>query len=300
VSRLRTLLGASALVIACLPAAAGSATASADVFANPAAPAAQVTSVHRATVAHRASVRRHRRRTHHAVSCAKRASFHSSGGHVPRRHRQHRGASCGKRGSGKHGAGGQGAGNLGSDHSTGSGRTGHHGGHHGSSSGKPADAGACPGADLRPSQGNLEAVRSATLCLVNQERTNRGEPALQPNTRLQHAAQGHSDDMVSKDYFEHSGPQGDTPLSRMTDCGYIYSSQIGYEIGENIGWGTLTLSTPRAIVAAWMASPGHRANILDAHFRDTAIGVSPEVPSSLGQGQAGGIYTQDFGVIITG
>ena len=49
-----------------------------------------------------------------------------------------------------------------------------------------------------------------------------------------------------------------------------------------------------------MASPGHRANILDAHFRDTAIGVSPHVPSSLGQGQPGGIYTQDFGVIITG
>ena len=48
-----------------------------------------------------------------------------------------------------------------------------------------------------------------------------------------------------------------------------------------------------------MASPGHRANILDAHFRDTAIGVSPHVPSSLSQGQPGGIYTQDFGVIIT-
>ena len=49
-----------------------------------------------------------------------------------------------------------------------------------------------------------------------------------------------------------------------------------------------------------MASPGHRANILDAHFRDTAIAVSPHVPSSLSQGQPGGIYTQDFGVIITG
>jgi uncharacterized protein YkwD len=47
-----------------------------------------------------------------------------------------------------------------------------------------------------------------------------------------------------------------------------------------------------------MASPGHRANILDARFRDTAIGVSPHVPSSLSQGQPGGIYTQDFGVII--
>jgi uncharacterized protein YkwD len=49
-----------------------------------------------------------------------------------------------------------------------------------------------------------------------------------------------------------------------------------------------------------MASPEHRANILDTHFRDTAIGVSPHAPTALGHGQAGGIYTQDFGVIVTG
>ncbi len=88
--------------------------------------------------------------------------------------------------------------------------------------------------------------------------------------------------------------------SRIRACGYIYSSQVGYEVGENIGWGTLWLATPRAIVAAWMASPGHRANILDAHFRDTAIGVSSHPPTSLARGQDGAIYTQDFGVIIAG
>ena len=74
----------------------------------------------------------------------------------------------------------------------------------------------------------------------------------------------------------------------------------GYDVGENIAWGTLWLSSPRAIVAAWMASPPHRANILNARFRDTAIGVSPHPPSSLARGQSGGVYTQDFGVIITG
>ena len=106
--------------------------------------------------------------------------------------------------------------------------------------------------------------------------------------------------MASHDYFAHVGPRGQTLLARMRSAGYIYSSRVGYEVGENIAWGTLSLATPRAIVAAWMASPGHRANILDARFRDTAIGVSPHVPSSHSQGQAGGIYTQDFGVIITG
>jgi uncharacterized protein YkwD len=93
---------------------------------------------------------------------------------------------------------------------------------------------------------------------------------------------------------------GDTPLSRVRHCGYIYSSQGGYEIGENIGWGTLWLATPRAMVSAWMASPGHRANILDGRYRDTAIGVSPHPLSSMARGQAGAVYTQDFGVIITG
>jgi uncharacterized protein YkwD len=101
--------------------------------------------------------------------------------------------------------------------------------------------------------------------------------------------------MAFGDYFEHVGPRGETPLGRMRAAGYIHRSQIGYEVGENIGCGTLWLATPRAIVAAWMASPGHRAEILDAHFRDTAVGVSPHPPSSLTGGQAGAVYTQDFG-----
>jgi uncharacterized protein YkwD len=163
-----------------------------------------------------------------------------------------------------------------------------------------AKSDSCPGASLTPDEGNLETIRAATLCLVNRERAANGESALQPNAQLQQAAQGHSESMVQEDYFEHTSPNGDTPLSRMRAAGYIYSSQVGYEVGENIGWGTLWLATPDAIVAAWMASPGHRANILDAHFRDTAIGVSPHAPASLAHGQAGAIYTQDFGVIITG
>jgi uncharacterized protein YkwD len=286
VPRLRSLLGALALVI-CLSAMAGSATASAGSSER-----SSSKFVPRATQAHSRSVRRRRKRP--AAHCAKPSSFHGSGGHV---HHKRRSPSCAKRGHGnEHGNGAPGAG---SHHSTGGKRTGHHA-KHGSSNGKPADADTCPGADLRPEQENIEAVRAATLCLVNQERTNHGEAALQPNADLQQSAQGHTESMVSDDYFEHDGPGSDTPLSRMTACGYIYSSHIGYEIGENIGWGTLSLSTPRAIVAAWMASPGHRANILDAHFHDTAIGISPRVPSSLGEGQAGGIYTQDFGVIITG
>jgi uncharacterized protein YkwD len=263
VLRLRSMLGVLVLVL-CL-CATGGATALAGLSTNPGPTA-------RTATAHHQTGRRHRRHARTAVSCAKKSSFHASG----RIHRKQP-AGCAKRGSGM--------------------RRGRQAKHPLA----PAHAGdACPGADLQPTQSNLEAVRGATLCLINQERADHSEAALQLNTHLQQSAQSHTESMAFGNYFEHSGPGGDTPLSRMIASGYIPSSNVGYEIGENIGWGTLDLGTPHAIVAAWMASPGHRANILDARFQDTAIGVSPHVPSSLSRGQSGGIYTQDFGVIITG
>lgn len=106
--------------------------------------------------------------------------------------------------------------------------------------------------------------------------------------------------MAFSDYFEHVGPRGQTPLARMRRVGYISSSRVGYEVGENIAWATLALATPRAIVAAWMASPAHRANILDPRYTETGIGVSPHPPASLAQGKPGAIYTQDFGVLTRG
>jgi uncharacterized protein YkwD len=229
-----------------------------------------------------------RRHAHRAGACARRASFHASKRHT-RAHRRHGAARCpqrpAKRHARKHGPG--------RSHPRAK-----HG--HGRSNPAASKSDSCPGASLTPNEGNLETIRAATLCLVNRERAANGEGALQPNEQLQQAAQSHTESMVERDYFEHVGPSGDTPLSRMRAAGYIYSSQVGYEVGENIGWGTLWLATPNAIVAAWMASSGHRANILDANFHDTAIGVSPHTPSALGHGQAGAIYTQDFGVLIAG
>jgi uncharacterized protein YkwD len=159
--------------------------------------------------------------------------------------------------------------------------------------------GHCPDTGLTPTTHNVAEVRAATLCLVNRERTDHGERALRWNNRLVAAAQSHSESMAFGGYFQHISPNGETPVSRMRHVGYIYSSRIGFEVGENIAWGSLWLGTPRAIVAAWMASPGHRANILDANYRETGIGVSPHL-SLFAPGQSGGMYTQDFGVIVTG
>jgi uncharacterized protein YkwD len=147
---------------------------------------------------------------------------------------------------------------------------------------------------------DLESIRAAVLCLVNRERAAQGESSLAPNLQLEQSAQAHTESMVSENYFEHISPQGETPVMRMRAAGYISGSRIGYQVGENIGWGTLADSTPRAVVAAWMASPGHRANILNSHFHDTAVGVSPHLPSALTRSHSGGLYTQDFGTITTG
>jgi uncharacterized protein YkwD len=148
----------------------------------------------------------------------------------------------------------------------------------------------CPGANLVPRRGNLGHVRWATFCLINRERFRHHEAPLRLSRRLALAAQRHSESMAFDGYFAHTGPRGETPLSRIRATGYL-ASHGSYAIGENIAWGTLDLATPRAVVAEWMASPGHRANILWGRFRETAIGVE----SLRREGQAGGVYTEDFG-----
>lgn len=157
----------------------------------------------------------------------------------------------------------------------------------------------CQNTELTPEPGNVALVRAAVLCLINRERAQSGELPLALNPALQAAADGHAQEMVSADYFEHVSPSGLTPLGRMRAAGYLPDPSAGYVVGENIAWGTLNLATPQAIVSAWIASPEHLANILEDHYRETAIGVVPAVPPQLANGQQGATYAQEFGVIIS-
>jgi uncharacterized protein YkwD len=155
----------------------------------------------------------------------------------------------------------------------------------------------CQNTELTPEPGNLELIRTATLCLVNQERARNGELPLKVSAELEQAAQSHTEAMVSEDYFAHIAPNGETPVDRIQATGYIPNAEAGYTLGENIAWGTLSLSTPSAIVAAWIASPEHLENILTSAYAETAIGVTAAVPASLANGQPGAVYGQIFGVI---
>jgi uncharacterized protein YkwD len=156
----------------------------------------------------------------------------------------------------------------------------------------------CQDSQLTPEPGNLALVRDAVLCLINIERAQNGEDPLAANPQLEQAAASHGQEMISRDYFAHVSPSGLTPVERIGTTGYVPDSDVGYVIGENLAWGTLSLATPQAIVSAWVASPEHLANILEAKYSDTGIDVEPEVPASLAQGAAGALYTQEFGVIV--
>jgi uncharacterized protein YkwD len=157
----------------------------------------------------------------------------------------------------------------------------------------------CQNTELTPEPANLPLVRAAVLCLVNTERAHHGEEPLQANEDLEQAAAGHGREMISLDYFDHVSPSGITPVDRVREEGYIPSSEAGYVIGENLAWGTLSLATPEAIVAAWIASPEHLANMLESKYRETGIDVEPQVPAALAEeGEQGALYTQEFGVIV--
>jgi uncharacterized protein YkwD len=155
----------------------------------------------------------------------------------------------------------------------------------------------CANTQLMPEAANLGLLRQAVLCLVNQKRAQNGELPLAEDAKLDAAAESHNQDMVAAGYFEHVSPSGETPVDRVRASGYLPTGPAGYVIGENLAWGTLSLATPQAIVAAWIASPGHLANILESQYRDTGIAITPAVPRGLADGVAGATYAQEFGVI---
>ena len=151
----------------------------------------------------------------------------------------------------------------------------------------------CDGADLVPDAGSLGAAGQATLCLVNAERAANGLRALSEESRLTTASAAFSRRMVAEQFFDHVAPDGSTLVRRLTTIGYI-ADDVDWAAGENIAWGQGDLATPRSIVAAWMASPGHRANILNGEYTQIGLGLAPGSPVDAAWGAT---YTTDFGSI---
>jgi uncharacterized protein YkwD len=155
----------------------------------------------------------------------------------------------------------------------------------------PATASAaCAGAGSSPAKLGEAGVRHATLCLLNRQRAAHGLRALRADRRLAKAALGHSNDMVAHRYFAHESRSGAPFTARIVASGWTRTRR-SYILGENIGWGSGSLGTPRAMVSAWMHSAPHRANILDGRFRVIGVGVAFGSPA----GGGGATYSTDFG-----
>lgn len=137
-------------------------------------------------------------------------------------------------------------------------------------------------------------MRSALRCLVNVERARHGLRALHASSRLTAAADRHSADMVARGYFAHVTPEGASVADRVRQTGYLGGAR-DWSLGEDIGWGTGSASTPASIFQAFMHSPPHRRVILDRGFRQIGIGVAPGVPVA-GEG-AGATFVLDFGSV---
>lgn len=160
-----------------------------------------------------------------------------------------------------------------------------------------AGADRCPGAlDVPTTRAQVDQATDAIVCQVNAERTSRGLKALKRDADLAKAARGHSRDMVRNNFFDHTSRNGDSVGDRIRDAGYGRPGD-GWRVGENLGWGTGNRGTPNAIVDAWLASGGHRENMLKGAFREVGVGVVEGAPTSNRSGLAGATYTLNLGVI---
>ena len=103
------------------------------------------------------------------------------------------------------------------------------------------------------------------LNLVNQDRLKHGLPQLSLNPTLNLAALAKAEDMLSKNYFAHTSPQGATPWYWFRALGYNYTYA-----GENLAEGYTDAGD---LQKSWMASASHRANILSPHYSDIGFAI---------------------------
>ena len=102
------------------------------------------------------------------------------------------------------------------------------------------------------------------LQLVNNERSAIGLKKVNEDAFLQNAARRHAEDMFKRGYFSHETPEGTDPFERMKQLNIRFKAA-----GENLAHSNSLLSAHNGL----MNSPGHRANILNAHFSRLGIAI---------------------------
>jgi len=104
------------------------------------------------------------------------------------------------------------------------------------------------------------------VALVNEVRLENGLLALSPNPSLGLAAQQYAQFIAANNVVSHTA-DGRTLDQRDEAAGYGDWTAVG----ENVAGG---YETPDEAMAAWLASPGHKANILNPSFKSISVGVA--------------------------
>jgi uncharacterized protein YkwD len=114
-----------------------------------------------------------------------------------------------------------------------------------------------------PPQADPAVVEFADL--VNQHRLSEGCGALTWHAGVAAVAQAHSEDMVARGYFSHTNPDGDSPGDRLRDAAISFTGWA-----ENIAAG---YPGAESVLAAWLNSSGHRANIENCSLTHHGVGL---------------------------
>ena len=137
---------------------------------------------------------------------------------------------------------------------------------------------------LNASASTAGKVERSLLCLTNVHRVRNGVSPLRRDTRLAAAARAHSDDMVTRDYFDHFNPDGASPSDRARAAGYPGGA------GENIA--ANGSGSAFSLFDQWRGSSGHNQNMLEDGYDAAGFGVAQGTP---GRARSGVTGTQDFG-----
>lgn len=142
--------------------------------------------------------------------------------------------------------------------------------------------------ELMPVISNQNALSplsvSGIVSYTNQERVKVGLPYLSLDSRLSKSAESKLQDMFQNQYFQHISPAGKSVSDLAKNVSYNY-----IVVGENLALGIF--GDDSQVVAAWMASPGHKKNILDSRYQNIGIAVG----RGMYQGREQWIIVQHFG-----
>ena len=114
-----------------------------------------------------------------------------------------------------------------------------------------------------PEDDNLSISPTALIELTNQYRESQGLTTLTPNARLTQAAYNKAQDLLTRQYFDHTSPDGQKFSQWIKDVNYQY-----FYVGENLA---IDFNDEIELFQAWLDSPTHQENIIKPQYQEIGI-----------------------------